>query len=132
MVLVGNKCDLSQRAMDQRQIDELARSFGVCFGVVLNAGNWFWSTFWSHLYLKEQNWIVFKNFNLTLFTFLRFRSPTKRRRQRRELESMMPFTPWSAKFANTKKNKKRSQNASANVLSYRLVELFLFKCFEGS
>ncbi|KAI6229128.1 (pine wood nematode) hypothetical protein [Aphelenchoides fujianensis] len=29
MVLVGNKCDLSQRAMDQRQIDELARSFGI-------------------------------------------------------------------------------------------------------
>ncbi|KAI6180822.1 (pine wood nematode) hypothetical protein [Aphelenchoides besseyi] len=29
MVLVGNKCDLTQRAMDQRQIDELARSFGI-------------------------------------------------------------------------------------------------------
>uniref|UniRef100_A0A1I7RU31 small monomeric GTPase n=2 Tax=Bursaphelenchus xylophilus TaxID=6326 RepID=A0A1I7RU31_BURXY len=29
MVLVGNKCDLPQRAMDQRQIDELARTFGV-------------------------------------------------------------------------------------------------------
>jgi small GTP-binding protein len=29
MVLVGNKCDLSQRAMDSRQIEELARSFGI-------------------------------------------------------------------------------------------------------
>ncbi|CAD5218544.1 unnamed protein product [Bursaphelenchus okinawaensis] len=29
MVLVGNKCDLPQRAMDQRQIDDLARNFGV-------------------------------------------------------------------------------------------------------
>lgn len=31
MVLVGNKCDLSQRAMDQRSIQELARSFGIPF-----------------------------------------------------------------------------------------------------
>lgn len=29
MVLVGNKCDLSQRSMDQRSINELARSFGI-------------------------------------------------------------------------------------------------------
>ena len=29
MVLVGNKCDLSLRAMDQRSVLELARSFGV-------------------------------------------------------------------------------------------------------
>ena len=29
MVLVGNKCDLSQRAMDQRSVLELARSFGI-------------------------------------------------------------------------------------------------------
>jgi len=29
MVLVGNKCDLSQRAIDQRTIMELARSYGV-------------------------------------------------------------------------------------------------------
>lgn len=29
MVLVGNKCDLAQRAMDQRSVVELARSFGI-------------------------------------------------------------------------------------------------------
>ncbi|KAI1726233.1 ras family domain-containing protein [Ditylenchus destructor] len=29
MVLVGNKCDLSQRAMDQRSVTELARSFNI-------------------------------------------------------------------------------------------------------
>lgn len=29
MVLVGNKCDLSQRSMDQRSINELVRSFGI-------------------------------------------------------------------------------------------------------
>nr|CAD56890.1 LET-60 RAS, short isoform [Meloidogyne artiellia] len=31
MVLVGNKCDLQQRAVDQRSIQELARSFGIPF-----------------------------------------------------------------------------------------------------
>lgn len=29
MVLVGNKCDLAQRAMDQRSVEDLARSFGI-------------------------------------------------------------------------------------------------------
>uniref|UniRef100_A0A915EAC9 Uncharacterized protein n=1 Tax=Ditylenchus dipsaci TaxID=166011 RepID=A0A915EAC9_9BILA len=29
MVLVGNKCDLSQRAIDHRSVTELARSFGI-------------------------------------------------------------------------------------------------------
>lgn len=29
MVLVGNKCDLTHRAMDARQVQELARSFGI-------------------------------------------------------------------------------------------------------
>uniref|UniRef100_A0A915MDN4 Transmembrane protein 231 n=1 Tax=Meloidogyne javanica TaxID=6303 RepID=A0A915MDN4_MELJA len=31
MVLVGNKCDLQQRAVDQRSVQELARSFGIPF-----------------------------------------------------------------------------------------------------
>ena len=31
MVLVGNKCDLQHRAIDQRAIQELARSFGIPF-----------------------------------------------------------------------------------------------------
>lgn len=31
MVLIGNKCDLPQRATDQRSIQELARSFGIPF-----------------------------------------------------------------------------------------------------
>lgn len=29
MVLVGNKCDLSHRAMDQRQVSDLARLFNL-------------------------------------------------------------------------------------------------------
>lgn len=31
MVLVGNKCDLQQRSIEQRSIQELARSFGIPF-----------------------------------------------------------------------------------------------------